>query len=162
MNRWLMVAAVLVCQGGICGGGGPPSNDQCGGPMLRGPIDAVEVGTLPVGSGDPAEFTALAEGGSLTLIHGPQGGVMVALALRVNGSDPPECLGQKTQISYQAGGAALQDSVTVPLATYATGPGVRTTHTNYLIFDAFPDAGPVVLTVEAGGKTITRHISLLR
>jgi hypothetical protein len=156
----LLGAVFAVSQGGFCGGGAPPRPDQCSGPMLRGPIDSVELGVLE--SGEPADFKSIADGDTLQIVFGPQGGSMVAVALRVTGDDPPSCLQQKTRVAYRAGGSSLEDSVTVPLTTYPTGDRVRTTRISWVIFDAYPEAGAATITVEAAGQKITRSVMLAR
>jgi hypothetical protein len=156
----LLGAVFAVSQGGFCGGGGPPPPDQCSGPMLRGPIDSVELGVLE--GGEPSTFKPLVDGDVLPVVFGPQGGAMIATAIRVTGDDPPTCLQQKTRVSYRAGGAPLEDSVTVPLSTYPTGDRVRTTRVSFVIFDAFPEAGAATITLESAGKTITRSVMLTR
>jgi hypothetical protein len=156
----LLSLVFLVSQGGFCGGGAPPRPDECSGPMLRGPIDSVELGRLA--SDEPSEFTPIANGDVLPIVIGPQGGSMVAVALRVTGDDPPACLAQKTRVSYSAGGSPLEDSVTVPLSTYPTGDRVRTTRTSYVILDTDPRAGAATITVEAAGQTVTRSVMLSR
>ena len=134
---------------------GPPALDAClGAGQQRAALDAIEIGEP-----DDAEFRPIADGATLQIVRGPQGGDMVALRIRALGSEVPTCLQQTTRVSQN--GQQVTGTLATPLATYADAPGTRATRTTYVILNAAPRAGePATITVECGGLSATRTVRI--
>lgn len=147
---------VLALAAGCSSSVGAPPTDSCAAPS-SGTVDTVELGAATAGdlAGNPTPFTALVDGGGVTLIRGAQGANMLGFILRLAGGAAPACLGQKTVVS-DSGGARVTSS-TAPLATYAQPDGTRLTHPLWLPAD-YPLS--FVVDVDAAGKTLELHLHL--
>jgi hypothetical protein len=134
---------------------GPPALDAClGAQQQRAALDAVEIGEP-----DDAEFRPIAEGATMQIVRGPQGGDMVALRIRALGAEVPSCLQQTTRVSQ--GGQQVTGTLATPLATYADAPGTRATRTTYVILSAPPRPGePALISVECGGLSVMRTVRI--
>ena len=78
MKRLLTFVVIgVMCGGGFCRPAGPPDPDDCSGPMLRGPIESLELGR-----GADGTFIPLTDGEEVQMTWGPQGGIMLAFRLR--------------------------------------------------------------------------------
>lgn len=161
MKRLLTFVAIgLFCGGGICGPApGPPDPDDCNGPMLRAPIDSLELGR-----GADGTFVPIVDGDKVTMTWGPQGGIMLAFRLRVVGDAPPECLQQSTRVTYMRSGMPVEDTLDLPLRTYDYGARTRTTKQAFVIFRESPSSSETeaIVRVEAGGQTTERRVTLQR
>jgi hypothetical protein len=140
--RWLLVTFLATGCPGPGANSGPPAPDTCNDLQPRDPVDSVELGA---GTGDDL-FLAWNDGDTAPLVHGPQGGAMIGIRLRVTGTPAPECLPQSSVVRDAASMAlAAQDE---PVKAYDQGDGSRVTRTMWLIFDQEPEVGDSV-TVES-------------
>jgi hypothetical protein len=150
-RRVLLLLIGLTMTGGLCGGGPPPTTESCSAASR----DAID--TLEIGVGDP--FQPLEDGAAVETTHGPQGGAMLVLRLRVTGSAAPACLQQKTDVTLLDGGTHLA-GIEVAVPTYSSDGHIATAGPLYLIYGAITPAPHTQIRVvtEAGGLTVTRSL----
>lgn len=147
LSRSLAWAVIAVLAGGGCGGGGcngGTAPDRCSDPEV-GAATSLELGRVVDGG-----FVALDDGAVVPQVFGPQGGAMIAIALRLRG-DVPACLAQETS-AFALGASDAFEYDTVPRNTYAESDGSRTTREMFLIlsYDTAPGDGVRVETSAAG------------
>ncbi len=142
----------------LAGCAGPPAPDAC-----LGGKQPITLDELEIGGADEAEFQPIAEGATVQILRGPQGGEMVALRLRLTGDDPPGCVYQSTQVVQKNIDADVVGSLATALNTYVEGPRVRSTRAIYVILGSEPISGrDARITVECGSRKLERTVRLER
>jgi hypothetical protein len=150
-----LVAVITIV---LVGCAGPPAPDAC----LAGQ-QPITLDELEIGAPDEAEFRPIADGATVQILRGPQGGDMVGVRLRLTSHEPPGCVYQSTVVVQKNPDMDVVGSLATALNTYLEGPRVRSTRTAYVILNTEPISGrDAKITVECGGRKLERTVRLER
>jgi hypothetical protein len=133
------------CIGSGCNPDEIPESDTCELGNVGASLDRIQIGA---GEGD--SFEAFSDGSIAQTVVGGQGSMMIPIHLRVEGSNPPRCMIQQTNVTK---GEELVASETRSLTTYEADGG-RVTGTIFLILNYGVSTGDqVVLSTSAYSTT---------